>query len=98
MVVRDGGFVRGRLGLALVGGAMNRDDWIALLRAAVFAALLVLPALALALANAPRLPVGATCDDVRANVKRYGWVASYAWAKLQGYSSKEIAEAKRCLR
>jgi hypothetical protein len=96
VVVRDGGFVRRRLGRALGGGAMNRDDWIALLGAAVFAALLVLAAPALA--NAPRLPAGATCDDVRANVKRYGWVAAYAWAKLQGYSSKEIAEAKRCLR
>jgi hypothetical protein len=49
-------------------------------------------------AGEPKLPEGVTCSDVRAHVAQYGKIAAYAWARLQGYSSKEIAEAKRCLK
>ena len=49
-------------------------------------------------ADGPKLPAGATCEMVRSMVAEYGRVASYAWAKLHGYSAQDIAEAKKCLR
>jgi hypothetical protein len=49
-------------------------------------------------ADAPRLPQGVTCEFVRAKVAEHGKVVAYAWARLQGYSRREINEAKRCLK
>lgn len=65
--------LRGRLVRLLCGAAMNRDDWIALIGAAVFAALLVLAAPALAHDHGRpnldgwyqslRSPAGSSCCD-----------------------------------
>lgn len=46
----------------------------------------------------PQLPPGVTCELVRAMVAEHGKVYSYAWAKLNGYSAKEIEAARKCLR
>jgi hypothetical protein len=46
----------------------------------------------------PRLPEGVTCEFVRAKVAEHGKVIAYAWARLNGFSKREIAEAKRCLK
>lgn len=49
-------------------------------------------------AEEPKLPPGVTCEVVRELVTLHGRLAAYAWAKLNGYSKKEIAEARKCLR
>ena len=46
----------------------------------------------------PKLPDGYTCEDVRAKVAENGRIVAYAWARLHGYSKRDIAEAKKCLR
>jgi hypothetical protein len=46
----------------------------------------------------PKLPPGVTCDLVRSKVAEHGRLVAYAWAKLNGYSNKDIAEARKCLR
>lgn len=46
----------------------------------------------------PRLPEGVTCADVRAKVAEHGKVIAYGWARLQGYSKRDIDQAKRCLK
>lgn len=51
-----------------------------------------------ALADDPRLPAGVTCDMVRSRVAEHGRLVAYAWARLQGYSRRQIKEAERCLR
>lgn len=76
---------------------MNRDDAMVFLRA-ILIALFVVVAGAAAFADDPKLPPGVTCSDVRANVAQYGEIAAYAWARLRGYSSKQISEAKKCLK
>jgi hypothetical protein len=43
----------------------------------------------------PKLPPGVTCEVVRKMVAQHGKIA--ASAKLNGYSRKEIAEARNCL-
>jgi hypothetical protein len=48
-------------------------------------------------ADTPQLPIGVTCEAVRAKVAEHGRIMAYAWARLNGYSAKQIAEAKRCL-
>jgi phage-related protein len=45
----------------------------------------------------PQLPA-VTCDQVRAFVAEHGTMRSVYWARSQGYSWRQIAEAKRCLR
>lgn len=74
---------------------MNRDDWNALIGAAIFAIALTLALPAFA--SEPKLPAGITCEFVRSKVAEYGKVYAYAWARMQGYTSREVAEAKRCL-
>ena len=76
---------------------MNRDDAKVFLHAGLIAAILVLSAAAFA-ADPPRLPAGVTCELVRAKVAEHGKVYAYGWAKLQGYTSAEISQAKRCLK
>lgn len=49
-------------------------------------------------ADPQRLPPGVTCAAVRAMVAEHGKVYAYAWARLQGYTAAQIAEAKRCLK
>lgn len=50
-------------------------------------------------ADVPKqLPAGVTCEQVRSMVAEYGKVYAYAWARLQGYTAAQIAEAKRCLK
>lgn len=38
-----------------------------------------------------------SCQEVRAGVERYGYAAAQLWARLNGYSAREIEQAKRCL-
>lgn len=76
---------------------MNRDDRKVLWHA-ILIALFVMFAAPVFAADAPRLPAGVSCADVRAKVAEYGKVYAYAWARLQGYSQREIAEARKCLR
>jgi len=49
-------------------------------------------------ADTPKLPVGVTCEIVRAKVAEHGKIVAYAWATLQGYSRREIKEARKCLK
>jgi hypothetical protein len=65
-----------------------------MLKAVVILLLLSGPAMA---EDAIKLPDGYTCADVRAKVKEYGWAVAYGWAKLHGYSSEQIAAARKCL-
>lgn len=61
--------------------------------------LLLAIALAASLARAePQLPAGVTCADVRARVAEYGYARAIYWARQNGYSWSQIAEAKKCLR
>lgn len=76
---------------------MNRDDRKVFLHAGLIAAAIVICATLAYAADPPRLPPGVTCADVRAKVAEHGKVYAYAWAKLNGYSSAEINEAKKCL-
>ena len=46
----------------------------------------------------PNLPAGVTCELVRAKVAEHGKIVAYAWATLQGYSRREIKEARKCLK
>ena len=75
---------------------MNRDDYMAILGGAVLAFLFLCT---VAFAEQPvRLPAGVTCSMVREKVSEHGKVYAYAWARMQGYSSAEISQAKRCLK
>lgn len=52
-------------------------------------------------AGEPKLPVGVTCEQVRANYAQWshlGRRALRAWLMLNGYSWRETIEAERCLR
>lgn len=49
-------------------------------------------------ADPPNLPLGFTCDDVRAAVEQYGKIAALALAKLNGATPAQIAEARKCLK
>jgi hypothetical protein len=63
-----------------------------------FCAVLFLLALtACAFSAEPRLPAGYTCTDIRENVKKYGYWPALLWAKANGFTPEQIAEAKRCL-
>lgn len=53
---------------------------------------------ALATPAPPRLPDGVTCEQVRAWVAAHGEARAIAWALRQGYSWRDIGEARRCLR
>lgn len=75
---------------------MNSREWLEIFGGAVFA-FLFLCTLAFA-ADPPKLPAGITCEVVRSKVAEHGKVYAYAWAKVQGYTSAEISQAKRCLR
>ncbi len=78
---------------------MNRDDAKTFLVAGIVYALVAIIGAGFALAaDPPRLPLGVTCEAVRAKVAEHGKVYAYAWAKLNGYSKAEIDAAKRCLR
>jgi len=48
-------------------------------------------------ASEPQLPPGVTCADVRAMVLQYGQIAAHAWARLHGFSSAQIKEARKCM-
>jgi hypothetical protein len=48
-------------------------------------------------AEPPRLPQGITCEMVRSEVAKHGRVYAYTLARLHGFSTVEIAEAKKCL-
>jgi hypothetical protein len=62
------------------------------------AILLLLTAAAKADPDPPRLPTGVTCEHVKAMVAEHGKILALAWARLQGYSRRDIEQAKRCLR
>jgi hypothetical protein len=49
-------------------------------------------------AEETKLPPGVTCEVVREMVTLHGRLTAYAWAKLNGYSRGEIAQARKCLR
>lgn len=66
-------------------------------RIGAFCFLMIAPAQA-ALTDEPRLPAGYTCDQVRTNVALYGKFASFLWAKANGFSAADIAQARRCLK
>lgn len=76
---------------------MNRDEVKTCLVGGVLAALIVIAATLAYAADPPRLPPGVSCADVRAKVAENGKVYAYAWAKLNGYTTAEINEAKKCL-
>jgi hypothetical protein len=46
----------------------------------------------------PKLPPGVTCKLVRDQVAEHGKLVAYTWATLNGYSKKDITEARKCLR
>lgn len=48
-------------------------------------------------AHAVKLPQGVSCELVRSRVAEHGKVIAYAWARLNGFSKREINEAGRCL-
>ena len=48
-------------------------------------------------ATEPPVPPGIGCDQVRAMVAEHGYMHSLYWARSQGYSWRQIAEAKKCL-
>lgn len=78
---------------------LNRDDRKVFLVAGALYALVALIGAGFALAaDPPRLPAGVTCADVRAKVAEHGKVYAYAWAKLNGYTTAQINEAKKCVR
>ena len=49
-------------------------------------------------ATDPKLPAGISCDDVKAQVKEYGYAKSIIWARSHGFSWAQLAEAKKCLK
>lgn len=79
---------------------LARDDWMVWLRAVLLVAAcwLLAAAIALAAGDPPRLPEGVTCELVRAKVAEHGRVYAYAWARLAGFTTAQINEAKRCLK
>ena len=46
----------------------------------------------------PQLPAGISCPQVRSLVAEHGYLKALVWARGHGYSWKQIAEAKKCLR
>lgn len=46
-------------------------------------------------ADAPKLPQGVTCSDVRERVAEHGRAAAIAWALASGYSWRQIREARK---
>lgn len=50
----------------------------------------------LAFANDAKPPLN--CEAIRIAVAEHGKVKAVRWAREQGYSWKEIAEARRCLK
>lgn len=52
----------------------------------------------LALSLDPQLPAGADCATVRALVAEHGYAKALYWARSHGYSWKQIAEARKCLK
>jgi hypothetical protein len=46
----------------------------------------------------PKLPPSVTCKLVRNEVAQHGKLVAYTWATLNGYSKKDITEARKCLR
>lgn len=49
-------------------------------------------------ADPPKLPAGVTCSDVRERVSEHGLAVAIAWAVKQGYSLRQINEARKCLK
>ena len=75
---------------------MTSREWLEIFGGALFAFLFLCT---VAFAEQPvRLPAGVTCSMVREKVSEHGKVYAYAWARMQGYSSAEISQAKRCLK
>lgn len=74
---------------------MNRDDWNALIGAAIFAIALTLALPAFA--SEPKLPPGVTCADVRAKVAEMGKIRALAFALENGATWRDIREARKCL-
>lgn len=54
--------------------------------------------LILNVADAPKLPAGYTCEDVRAKVAELGRLKALAFALENGASWAQIRAAKKCLR
>lgn len=44
------------------------------------------------------LPPGVDCSMIRSYVAEHGRAKALAWALREGYSWRQIAEAKRCLK
>jgi hypothetical protein len=49
-------------------------------------------------ASEPKLPDGISCDAIRQAVAEHGKFKSIRWARQQGYTWAQIAEARKCLR
>ena len=75
---------------------MSRDDWGVIIAAAVFTAALIL--CGVAFAAEPKLPAGVSCEAIRGHVADHGKLKAIRWAREQGYSWAQIAEARKCLR
>ena len=78
-----------------VGMTPGRRGWLFL---ALMAAVLVGVLLHSKAGRADTLPHGVTCSDIRAHVALHGERAALVWAIRQGYSWREIREARKCLR
>lgn len=53
---------------------------------------------ALLLAGTCAAAIPLTCEQVRANVQKYGVSTALAWARRNGWTEAQISEARRCLR
>ena len=62
----------------------------------VFILVLTIPARASTSPNGG-LPAGFTCEMVREKVAEHGKLVAWAWALKQGYSTTQIAAARRCI-
>lgn len=72
---------------------MNRDDWKVIIGGTLFA-FLFLCGVALAADPRPQL----NCEAIRAAVAEHGRIKSVRWAREQGYTWAQIAEARKCLK
>jgi len=70
---------------------INRRGWLVI---AIWTAFAMSAALA---KSEPRLPLGYTCEDVRASIQRYGKLVAKALAYANGATKEQVREAEKCL-